>query len=110
MVFAFILTGSFSAAADEGRINDCSPKSIMGKVSQIKERSNRLYVIDNLTEREWDFFVHDNVFKSVKTGDYVRVYFNCPRFPALSVQKMTQVEYAPEGKNKGYLLKRKEEK
>lgn len=81
--------------------------SVLGEVYDIRKEINRLYVIEDNTRAEWDFFVHTGVLDSLNKGDRVRVYFQSPRMPVVSVKKMTPVEYKEDGQNQGYLYKGK---
>ena len=85
----------------------CSTKAVMGKVEKIALDINRLYVIDDFTKESYDFFVHDNVLKNLKVGDYVRVYYQSLQLPALHVEKMTPADFNTQTQNKGYLHKEK---
>ncbi|OGX07051.1 MAG: hypothetical protein A2Z88_03085 [Omnitrophica WOR_2 bacterium GWA2_47_8] len=84
---------------------DCAMKDVVGKISRIKPATNRIYIIDERTKEEWDFFVHTNILKSFNPGDRVRVYYQCRQAPAVSVKKMTPVAHEEKGPNQGYLLR-----
>ncbi len=83
--------------------------NVVGTVEEVNAEISRLYIIEEGTSERWDFFVHPNILKDFKKGDYVRVYFGSLKLPAISVKKMTPLEYQAQGQNKGYLYKGKKE-
>jgi len=105
-IIIFFLVFSRLAYPRQNICVDCESKRyVTGSVTKINMDINRLYVLDELTQEVWDFFVPDNILKSLKVGNFVRVYFQSPKLPALNVVKMTPVEYQKKGQNKGYLKK-----
>ena len=70
---------------------DCSTKSVTGEVQKVDLDINRLYVKDEITKEGMDFFVDENTLKPLNRGDRVRVYYECPQLPAISVKTMTPV-------------------
>lgn len=105
MVIAVLVTAQ--AWAGSCTHERCRVKNVTGEVYNIRKDFNRLYIIDETTREKWDFFVHTDVLDSLNNGDRVRVYYQSPRLPVTSVQKMTPVEYNEQGQNAGYIYKAK---
>jgi len=73
-----------------------------GEVVRIE--STWIYVKDEQSIETVCFFVHKERLKKFHVGDRVRVHYQRAGGQALSIQRMTPVEYEAGKKNAGYLF------
>ena len=106
-VFLALWMTSYQAHAADCISNHCRPyKNIVGTVQKIRLDISRIFILDEDTKRVWDFFVHSNLLRNFKEGDRVRIYYESIRLPAVSIKKMTPVEYDEKTQNEGILYQR----
>ncbi|HLF17770.1 MAG TPA: hypothetical protein VI749_02635 [Candidatus Omnitrophota bacterium] len=84
--------------------------NLRGFIVEIDQAEHILVIEDELTRIRHRFYVHYKNIDRFQGGDEVRVYYRSGSYEALSITKMTPVEYIEEKQNKGYLLKSKEGK
>lgn len=75
---------------------------ITGEVVRIE--NTWIYVKDEQSIETMRFFVHEERLKKFQVGDRVRVHYRRAGGPAISIQRMTPVEYEAGQKNAGYLF------
>ena len=80
-------------------------KNVAGTIQKIRLDISRIYIWDEDAGRVWNFFVHSNALKNFKEGERVHVYYESLGLPALSIKKMTPLEFDSEKQNQGYLFK-----
>jgi len=74
-------------------------------LAEISIKHRMITLEEEFTGMRRDFYLPFNKIDHLSLGDEVRVYFYPGRREALSVQKMTRVEYRKEDQNEGYLLR-----
>ena len=87
------------------RTNNNSVTSLRGRLAAINHQHRTITIEEEFTKLTRTFYVPWNKIDHLKAGDEVRVYSYSGHYEALSVQKMTPVEYRQEDQNKGYLLR-----
>ena len=99
---------TFSSAGDWPLRHSNKILDLRGVLVDINYKYNNLTVEDESSKLSRRFYVPFKRIDELKVGDEVRVYYRPGTQEAISVKKMTPVEYIKEGQNKGYLLRSKE--
>src|SRR3989338_6582861 len=103
-LFLFFSFNSVYAASCIG--DDCRPhKNIVGTIQKIRLDISRIFVLDEDTDRVWDFFAHSNLLKRFKEGERVRIYYVSIRLPVVSIKKMTPLKASGGNQNQGFIFK-----
>lgn len=102
----FILTMTSLSVADDWRPRQTNKiLNIRGTLVDINYKHHNLTIEEEFTKLTRRFYVPFKPIDQLKLGDEVRVYYRPGTHEAISVKKMTPVEYKKDGQNKGYLLR-----
>jgi hypothetical protein len=102
---ALLLCAARNVHSDIFSRSNNTVQSLRGILADIHYGHRTITLQEEFTQLERTFHCPWGRIDHLKTGDEVRVYFRHGRREALSVQKMTPLEYRQKGQNKGYLLR-----
>lgn len=106
-MIVFCLIPGQHAHANDARGQGKSVYSTTGTI--IKVRRNRVVIEEDGSYARLKFYYMKRDIGRFKAGDRVRVYYGDFQKPAISIKRLTKLEYNASGQNLGYIWKKSDQ-